>query len=112
MAGTAAGAGSNSRKRRRGRAGAGSLTPELIVKESLRLLDENGLDGIQPAEARPRSSARIRPLSTGTSPARDDPGARHRGPSLIEDAMAGLTPQACWIDHHDGSRAASSAHLL
>ena len=34
----------HSRKRRQGRR-RGSLTPELIVKESLRLLDENGLDG-------------------------------------------------------------------
>src|ERR1700747_1815992 len=34
----------HSRKRRQGRR-RGRLTPELIVKESLRLLDENGLDG-------------------------------------------------------------------
>jgi AcrR family transcriptional regulator len=85
----------HSRKRRQGRR-RGSLTPELIVKESLRLLDENGLDGFSlPKLGRALGAD---PTAVYRHFASKDDLALAIADQLIEDAMAGLTPQACWID--------------
>jgi len=85
----------HSRKRRRGRR-RGSLTPELIVKESLRLLDENGLDGFSlPKLGRALGAD---PTAVYRHFASKDDLVLAIADQLIEDAMAGLTPQACWID--------------
>lgn len=82
--------GRTSRKRRRG-----SLTPQTIVDESLRLLDEHGVGGFSlPKLGRALGS---------------DPTALYRHFSskddlvlaiadrLIEDSMAGLEPSDCWV---------------
>jgi AcrR family transcriptional regulator len=94
MAGTAPGQ-EHSRQRRRGRR-RGSLTPELIVKESLRLLDENGLDGFSlPKLGRALGAD---PTAVYRHFASKDDLVLAIADELIEDAMSGLTPQACWID--------------
>jgi len=93
MAGTAEQ--EHSRKRRQGRR-RGSLTPELIVKESLRLLDENGLDGFSlPKLGRALGAD---PTAVYRHFASKDDLVLAIADELIEDAMSGLTPQACWID--------------
>lgn len=74
----------------------GSLTPELIVKESLALLDEKGLDGF----SLPKLGRVLGADPTAVYrhfPSKDDlvlAIADH----LIEEAMAGLEPHACWVE--------------
>jgi AcrR family transcriptional regulator len=82
--------------RRTGRLRRGSLTPEAIVAESLRLLDTEGADGFSLPKLGRALGA--------------DPTAvyRHFGSKddlvlaiadrLIEEAMTGLVPQECWVD--------------
>lgn len=93
-------AGTNQRpgQSRKGRRGLqrGSLTPELIVKESLRLLDEKGTNGFSLPKlgralgADPTAVYRHFPSKDNLVLAIAD--------QLIEDAMAGLAPHACWVD--------------
>jgi TetR/AcrR family tetracycline transcriptional repressor len=83
---------------RKGRRGLrrGSLTPELIVKESLKLLDAKGTEGFSLPKlgralgADPTAVYRHFPSKDNLVLAIAD--------QLIEDAMAGLTPHACWVD--------------
>src|SRR5215510_10928929 len=87
---------STTARRRTGRLRRGSLTPEAIVAESLRLLDTEGADGF----SLPRLG---RALGA-------DPTAVYRhfaskgdlvlaiADHLIEEAMAGLSPGDCWVD--------------
>jgi TetR/AcrR family tetracycline transcriptional repressor len=82
--------------RRHKRLRRGSLTPEVIVAESLRLLDTEGADGFSLPKLGRALGA--------------DPTAIYRHFSskddlmlaiadrLIEEAMTGLTVQPCWID--------------
>ena len=81
----------NGRRRRRG-----SLTPDMIVAESLRLLDTEGSDGFSLPKLGRALGA--------------DPTAVYRhflskddlvlaiADRLIEEAMAGLEAQPCWVD--------------
>src|SRR5215472_2825339 len=85
-------------KPRKGRRGLhrGSLTPELIVKESLRLLDEGGVDGF----SLPKLGRALGADPTAVYrhfPSKDDL-VLAIADLLIEDAMAGLAPHACWVD--------------
>ncbi len=87
---------STTARRRTGRLRRGSLTPETIVAESLRLLDTEGADGFSLPKLGRALGA--------------DPTAvyRHFGSKddlvlaiadrLIEEAMTGLVAQECWVD--------------
>ncbi len=74
----------------------GSLTPAVIVAESLRLLDEEGADGFSlPKLGRALGADQTAAYRHFAS--KDDlilAIADH----LIEEAMAGLEPQECWVD--------------
>src|SRR2546430_7327549 len=94
MAGTTSERGPSRRVRRGLRRG--SLTPELIVKESLRLLDEKGLDGFSMPKLGRALGAD--PTAVYRHFASKDDLVLAIADQLIEDAMAGLTPQACRID--------------
>jgi AcrR family transcriptional regulator len=83
---------------RRGRRGLhrGSLTPELIVKESLRLLDEGGIDGFSlPKLGRALGAD---PTAVYRHFASKDDLVLAIADELIEEAMAGLAPHECWLD--------------
>ncbi|MGH3403407.1 MAG: TetR/AcrR family transcriptional regulator [Streptosporangiaceae bacterium] len=74
----------------------GSLTPELIIRQSLRLLDDNGVDGF----SMPKLG-----LALGADPtavyrhfASKDDLVLAIADHLIAEAMDGLEPQACWIE--------------
>jgi len=72
------------------------LTPELIVKESLQLLDDKGLDGF----SMPKLGRALGADPTAVYrhfPSKDDL-VLAIADQLIEDAMAGLAPHACWVD--------------
>jgi AcrR family transcriptional regulator len=74
----------------------GSLTPELIVKESLALLDEKGLDGF----SLPKLGRVLGADPTAVYrhfPSKDDL-VLAIADQLIEEAMAGLEPHACWVE--------------
>ena len=83
---------------RRGRRGLrrGSLTPELIVKESLKLLDDKGLDGFSMPKLGGALGAD--PTAVYRHFASKDDLVLAIADQLIEDAMAGLAPHACWVD--------------
>lgn len=84
-----------SRKGRRGLQ-RGSLTPELIVKESLRLLDERGTGGFSlPKLGRALGAD---PTAVYRHFPRKDDLVLAIADQLIEEAMAGLAPHACWVD--------------
>ena len=93
-------AGSTEKKGRsgKGRQGLrrGSLTPELIVKESLRLLDENGVDGFSMPKLGRALGAD--PTAVYRHFASKDDLMLAIADQLIEEAMAGLEPHACWVD--------------
>ena len=93
-------AGTTSRRgpSRRGRRGLrrGSLTPELIVKESLKLLDDKGLDGFSMPKLGRALGAD--PTAVYRHFASKDDLVLAIADQLIEDAMAGLAPHACWVD--------------
>jgi len=74
----------------------GSLTPELIVKESLRLLDEKGLDGFSMPKLGRALGAD--PTAVYRHFASKDDLVLAIADQLIEDAMSGLAPHACWVD--------------
>ena len=82
-------------KPRKGRRGLhrGSLTPELIVKESLRLLDEGGVDGF----SLPKLGRALGADQTAVYRhfASKDDLVLAVADQLIEEAMAGLTPHKC-----------------
>jgi len=83
---------------RRGRRGLrrGSLTPELIVKESLKLLDDKGLDGFSMPKLGRALGAD--PTAVYRHFASKDDLVLAIADQLIEEAMAGLAPHACWVD--------------
>ena len=74
----------------------GSLSPELIVKESLRLLDEEGPDGFSlPKLGRALGAD---PTAVYRHFASKDDLVLAIAGQLIEEAMAGISPQPCWVD--------------
>ena len=89
-------AGQRSRRRERRGLRRGSLSPELIVTQSLRLLDADGTDGFSlPKLGRALGADPTAIYRHFTS--KDDlvlAIADH----LIEEAMAGMSPQPCWVD--------------
>src|SRR5215813_1881143 len=84
-----------SRRRRRGLR-RGSLTPELIVKESLQLLDDKGLDGF----SMPKLGRALGADPTAVYrhfPSKDDL-VLAIADAHIEEANSGFSPQDCWVD--------------
>jgi AcrR family transcriptional regulator len=74
----------------------GSLSPELIVKESLRLLDEEGTDGFSlPKLGRALGAD---PTAVYRHFASKDDLILAIADALIEEAMTGISPQPCWVD--------------
>ncbi len=74
----------------------GSLTPELIVGESLRLLDTGGPRGF----SLPKLGRALGADPTAVYrhfPSKDDL-VLAIADALIEEAMSGLSPQDCWLD--------------
>jgi AcrR family transcriptional regulator len=91
----AAGQRSRSRPRRRGRR-RGSLSPELIVQESVRLLDDDGAAGFSlPKLGRALGAD---PTAVYRHFASKDDLVLAIADHLIEEAMTGLSPQPCWVD--------------
>lgn len=74
----------------------GSLTPELIVKESLKLLDDKGVNGFSMPKLGHALGAD--PTAVYRHFASKDDLVLAIADQLIEDAMAGLAPHACWVD--------------
>jgi AcrR family transcriptional regulator len=86
------GSGSRRGPRRRAR---GSLTRELIVKESLRLLDTGGVEGFSlPKLGRALGAD---PTAVYRHFASKDELVLAIADALIEEASAGLSPQPCWL---------------
>jgi len=74
----------------------GSLSPELIVRESLRLLDTEGTDGFSlPKLGRALGAD---PTAVYRHFASKDDLLLAIADYLIAEAMAGITPQPCWVD--------------
>ncbi|HUL24912.1 MAG TPA: TetR/AcrR family transcriptional regulator [Streptosporangiaceae bacterium] len=74
----------------------GSLSPELIVRESVRLLDAEGTDGFSlPKLGRALGAD---PTAVYRHFASKDDLLLAIADSLIAEAMAGITPQPCWVD--------------
>jgi TetR/AcrR family tetracycline transcriptional repressor len=74
----------------------GSLTPERIVDESLELLDEQGVAGF----SLPRLGRALGadPTAVYRHFASKDDMVLAIADRLIEEAMAGMEPRACWVD--------------
>jgi len=89
-------------RERRGRR-RGSLSPELIVRESVRLLDAGGTAGFSlPKLGRALGAD---PTAVYRHFASKDDLVRAIADYLIEEAMAGISPQPCWVDTlADGTR--------
>jgi TetR/AcrR family tetracycline transcriptional repressor len=82
--------------RRNGRLRRGSLTPEAIVAESLRLLDTEGADGFSlPKLGRALGAD---PTAVYRHFSSKDDLMLAIADRLIEEAMTGLVAQSCWID--------------
>ncbi len=80
----------------RGRLRRGSLTPEMIVNESLRLLDADGIDGFSlPKLGRALGADQTAVYRHFTS---KDNLILAIADQLIEEAMTGLEPKGCWVD--------------
>lgn len=94
MTGSAANQGSSHRQRRGLRRG--SLTPELLVTESLRLLDADGLIGFSMPKLGRALGAD--PTAVYRHFASKDDLVLAIADQLIEEAMAGISAQPCWID--------------
>lgn len=73
----------------------GSLTPELIVAESLRLLDEHGLEGFSLPKLGRALGAN--PTAVYRHFADKDDLILAVADQLIEEASAGLVEQDCWV---------------
>ncbi len=74
----------------------GSLTRELIIAESLRLLDEGGLDGF----SLPKLGRALGADQTAVYRhfASKDDLVLAIADRLIDESMTGLEPRACWVD--------------
>ncbi|MGO8960994.1 MAG: TetR/AcrR family transcriptional regulator [Streptosporangiaceae bacterium] len=74
----------------------GTLTPEMIVSESLRLLDADGIGGF----SLPKLGRALGADQTAVYRhfASKDTLILAIADRLIEEAMAGLQPQGCWVD--------------
>jgi AcrR family transcriptional regulator len=82
--------------RRNGRLRRGSLTPEAIVTESLRLLDTEGADGFSlPKLGRALGAD---PTAVYRHFSSKDDLVLAIADRLIEEAMTGLAAQECWVD--------------
>lgn len=82
--------------RRNGRLRRGSLTPEAIVAESLRLLDTEGADGFSlPKLGRALGAD---PTAVYRHFSSKDDLLLAIADRLIEEAIAGMSAQPCWID--------------
>ncbi|HYB87259.1 MAG TPA: TetR/AcrR family transcriptional regulator C-terminal domain-containing protein [Streptosporangiaceae bacterium] len=91
---SAAGNGSRPRERRGRRRG--SLSPELIVQESMRLLDAGGADGFSlPKLGRALGAD---PTAVYRHFASKDDLILAIADHLIDEAMTGISPQPCWVD--------------
>jgi AcrR family transcriptional regulator len=87
------------RARRRGKSTGlrrGSLTQDLIVKESLRLLDEKGTAGFSPPKLGRALGAD--PTAMYRHFASKDDLVLAIADHLIEEAMGDISPQDCWVD--------------
>src|SRR5579862_3022113 len=74
----------------------GSLTRELLVRESLRLLDKDGVPGF----SLPKLGRALGADPTAVYrhfPSKDDL-VLAIADALIEEAMAGFSPQDCWVE--------------
>jgi len=93
------------RSRPRGRRGLrrGSLSPELIVQESVRLLDADGTAGFSlPKLGRALGAD---PTAVYRHFASKDDLVLAIADHLIDEAMVGMSPQPCWVDTlTDGTR--------
>ena len=88
-------AGPRARPRPRGRR-RGSLSPALIVKESVRLLDTDGTAGFSlPKLGRALGAD---PTAVYRHFASKDDLVLAIADYLIEEAMTGISPQPCWVD--------------
>jgi len=97
---------------RQGRRGLrrGSLTPEIIVSESLRLLDEDGIEGF----SLPKLGRALGADQTAVYRhfASKDDLVLAIADRLIEESMEGLEPRDCWIDTlTDGARRLRHSYL-
>ena len=89
-------ASTTTRRRNSQRLRRGSLTPDLIVTESLRLLDADGTDGFSlPKLGRALGAD---PTAVYRHFASKDELVLAIADRLIEEAMTGLTAGACWLD--------------
>src|SRR5215831_8354174 len=83
-------------RRRNGRLRRGSLTPELIVTESLRLLDADGSDGFSMPNLGRALGAD--PTAVYRHFASKDDLVLAIADRLIEEAMDGLPAHDCWVE--------------
>src|SRR5438552_14108676 len=83
-------------RRKRGGLRRGTLTPDRIVTESLRLLDTAGVAGFSMPKLGRALGAD--PTAVYRHFASKDDLVLAIADQLIEDAMSGLAPHACWVD--------------
>jgi len=74
----------------------GTLTPEMIVTESLRLLDTGGLDGFSMPKLGRALGAD--PTAVYRHFASKDDLVLAIADRLLAEALTGMLPQACWLD--------------
>lgn len=74
----------------------GSLTPDMIITESLRLLDTDGSDGFSMPKLGRALGAD--PTAVYRHFASKDDLVLAIADRLIDEAQEGLVPQACWLD--------------